>query len=67
MTRFTPFLLVLMALAPVPAETLQPVPPGRVKLLNPTGSSIQPGDEEEDWVQGSRTGHLWLKNLYVRA
>jgi hypothetical protein len=40
---------------------------GRVKVLNPTGCSAQPVDEEEDWGQGARTGHLWLKNLYVRA
>ena len=40
---------------------------GRVKLLNPSGSSTQPVDEEEDWGQGAQTGHLWLKNLYVRA
>lgn len=40
---------------------------GRVKLLNPSGYSAQPTDEEEDWGQGAQTGHLWLKNLYVRA
>ena len=40
---------------------------GRVKLLNPSGYSTQPADEEEDWGQGAQTGHLWLKNLYVRA
>ena len=41
---------------------------GRVKLLNPSGYSAQPvADEEEDWGQGAQTGHLWLKNLYVRA
>ena len=45
---------------------------GRVKLLNPSGYIAQPGaqaatDEDEDWGQGAQTGHLWLKNLYVRA
>lgn len=40
---------------------------GRVKVLNPSGHSAQPHDEDEDWGQGSQTGHLWLKNLYVRA
>ena len=45
---------------------------GRVKLLNPSGYMAQPGaqaasDEDEDWGQGAHTGHLWLKNLYVRA
>ena len=41
---------------------------GRVKLLNPSGNPAQPvADEDEDWGQGARTGHLWLKNLYVRA
>lgn len=40
---------------------------GRVKLLNPSGHNLQPPDEEEDWGQGAQTGHLWLKNLYVRA
>ena len=40
---------------------------GRVKLLNPSGHSVQTADEEEDWGQGAQTGHLWLKNLYVRA
>ena len=40
---------------------------GRVKLLNPSGLSTQPTDEEEDWGQGAQTGHLWLKNLYVRV
>lgn len=39
---------------------------GRVKVLNPSGHSAQPGDDDEDWGQG-QTGHLWLKNLYVRA
>jgi predicted nucleic acid-binding protein len=40
---------------------------GRVKVLNPSGASSPPPDEEEDWGQGTQTGHLWLKNLYVRA
>jgi len=40
---------------------------GRVKLLNPSGYSAQPSEDEEDWGQGAQTGHLWLKNLYVRA
>jgi hypothetical protein len=40
---------------------------GRVKLLNPSGYVPQVGDEDEDWGQGTQTGHLWLKNLYVRA
>jgi toxin FitB len=40
---------------------------GRVKLLNPSGHNVQPSDEDEDWGQGGQTGHLWLKNLYVRA
>jgi predicted nucleic acid-binding protein len=40
---------------------------GRVKLLNPSGHHVQPPDEDEDWGQGAQTGHLWLKNLYVRA
>jgi hypothetical protein len=41
---------------------------GRVKLLNPSGYSAQAGvEDDEDWGQGTQTGHLWLKNLYVRA
>jgi len=40
---------------------------GRVKLLNPSGYSAQPSEDEEDWGQGTQTGHLWLKNLYVRT
>ena len=41
---------------------------GRVKLLNPSGVSAQPvAEDDEDWGQGAQTGHLWLKNLYVRA
>ena len=40
---------------------------GRVKVLNPSGISAVPADEDEDWGQGAQTGHLWLKNLYVRA
>jgi toxin FitB len=41
---------------------------GRVKLLNPSGSSAPPaGVEDEDWGQAGQAGHLWLKNLYVRA
>lgn len=40
---------------------------GRVKLLNPSGYSAQPSDDEEDWGQGAQTARLWLKNLYVRA
>ncbi len=40
---------------------------GRVKLLNPSGHNLLPPDEDEDWGQGTQTGHLWLKNLYVRA
>ena len=41
---------------------------GRVKLLNPSGCSVQAtADEDEDWGQASQAGHQWLKNLYVRA
>jgi len=40
---------------------------GRVKLLNPSGHSTPVADEDEDWVQGTQAGHLWLKNLYVRT
>ena len=41
---------------------------GRVKLLNPSGYSVQATpDEDEDWGQASQAGHQWLKNLYVRA
>lgn len=40
---------------------------GRVKLLNPSGYVAQPSEEDEDWAQGTQTGHQWLKNLYVRA
>jgi toxin FitB len=41
---------------------------GRVKLLNPSGHGTQPATEdEEDWGQAAQAGHLWLKNLYVRA
>lgn len=40
---------------------------GRVKLLNPSGHGAPAADEDEDWVQGTQTGHLWLKNLYVRT
>ena len=40
---------------------------GRVKLLNPSGYSTPPADDDEDWAHGAQTGHQWLKNLYVRA
>ena len=40
---------------------------GRVKLLNPSGYIAQATEEEEDWSQGTQTGHQWLKNLYTRA
>jgi predicted nucleic acid-binding protein len=41
---------------------------GRVKLLNPSGYVAQPpGEDDEDWSQGTQTGNQWLKNLYVRA
>ena len=40
---------------------------GRVKLLNPSGYSTPPADDDEDWAHGAQTGHQWLKNLYTRA
>ncbi|MFG6442511.1 PIN domain-containing protein [Roseateles sp. LKC17W] len=40
---------------------------GRVKLLNPSGYVAPPGEDDEDWSQGTQTGHQWLKNLYTRA
>ncbi len=40
---------------------------GRVKLLNPSGYVAPPGDDDEDWSQGTQAGAQWLKNLYVRA
>jgi hypothetical protein len=40
---------------------------GRVKVLNPSGVSTPPADDEEDWGQAGQAGRLWLKNLYVRA
>jgi len=39
---------------------------GRVKLFNPWGYT--PDDAEDaDWRQATRTGPLWLKNLFLRA
>jgi predicted nucleic acid-binding protein len=40
---------------------------GRVKLLNPSGFSSAPLDDDEDWAHGGQAGHQWLKNLYTRA
>lgn len=45
--------------------------PGRVKLFNPWGYHPDAGTEEAseavgDWREGTRTGSLWFKNLFVR-
>jgi toxin FitB len=41
---------------------------GRVKLFNPWGYTPEAGvDEGEEWDRASRTGPLWLKNLFVRT
>ena len=40
---------------------------GRVKLFNPWGYSPDAADDDADWGQASRTGPLWLKNLFVRG
>jgi toxin FitB len=40
----------------------------RVKLFNPWGYTAEAaGDEDEEWDRASRTGPLWLKNLFVRT
>lgn len=38
---------------------------GRVKTFNPWGYA--PAAEDMDWGQASRTGPLWLKNLFIRS
>ena len=40
---------------------------GRVKLLNPSGYVVPPGEDDEDWAHGAQSSHQWLKNLYTRA
>lgn len=41
---------------------------GRVKLFNPWGYTPDAADEaDEEWDRASRTGPLWLKNLFVRT
>lgn len=40
---------------------------GRVKLFNPWGYAADAAEEDSDWRQASRTGPLWLKNLFVRT
>jgi hypothetical protein len=39
----------------------------RVKLFNPWGYTPDLAEDDADWGQASRTGPLWLKNLFVRA
>lgn len=38
---------------------------GRIKLFNPWGYDAEV--EEADWRQASKTGPLWLKNLFIRT
>jgi predicted nucleic acid-binding protein len=40
---------------------------GKVKLFNPWGYTPEAAEEDADWDQASRTGPLWLKNLFVRT
>lgn len=39
----------------------------RVKLFDPRGYTPDALEEDGDWRDASRTGPLWLKNLFVRA
>lgn len=39
---------------------------GRIKLVNPWGYEPEARDDE-DWRQATRTGPVWLKNLFVRS
>jgi toxin FitB len=38
----------------------------KVKLFNPWGYTPEDEDAEADWQDVSRTGPLWLKNLFLR-
>lgn len=38
----------------------------KVKLFNPWGYSPEEAEDEADWQDVSRTGPLWLKNLFLR-
>ncbi|RYG87401.1 MAG: PIN domain-containing protein [Alphaproteobacteria bacterium] len=40
---------------------------GRVKTFNPWGYTPDAEDEAMDWGQASRTGPVWLKNLFIRS
>lgn len=39
---------------------------GRVKLLNPWGYTPEQEDDGGDWQEVSRSGPMWLKNLFLR-
>ena len=40
---------------------------GKVKLFNPWGyRPDEAADENADWREGTRTGPLWFKNLFLR-
>lgn len=40
---------------------------GKVKLFNPWGyRPDEAADENTDWREGTRTGPLWFKNLFLR-
>ena len=40
---------------------------GKVKTFNPWGYTPDAEDEDMDWGQASRTGPVWLKNLFIRS
>ncbi|RYY23452.1 MAG: PIN domain-containing protein [Sphingomonadales bacterium] len=40
---------------------------GRVKTFNPWGYTPEAAEEDMDWGQASRTGPVWLKNLFIRS
>ncbi len=64
MTRFAPVLFVLLTAVPVAAEPLQPVPPGRVKLLNST--FLSRSRLNRDYVVSLKNKNL-LQNFYLEA
>ena len=39
---------------------------GKVKLLNPWDYRPDAADDTTDWREGTRTGPLWFKNLFLR-
>lgn len=40
---------------------------GRVRTFNPWGYTPEAAEDDTDWRQASRTGPLWLRNLFVRG